>query len=94
MVVLVTLLFLELVRAAAITITIRLILHKGSFYTTLPCPDVPFTLPQHAILKLHIVEAIEKGEIASCEGGGVVSQVAARRKVIVSDCVDKTEADQ
>lgn len=94
MVVLATFLFFELVRAAAITIAIRLILHKGSFYATLPCPDIPFTFPQHTILKLHIVEAIEEGEIASCEGRCVVGQVAARRKVIVSDCVEKTEADQ
>ena len=94
MVVLVTLLFFELVRAATITIAISLILHKGSLNTAFSSSDVPFTFSQHAILELHIVETIKKGEVTSCEGGCVVGQIAARWKVIVSNYLQKTEADQ
>lgn len=94
MVILVTLLFFEIVRATTIAIAIRLILHKGSLDTAFSCSDVSFTFSQHAILELHIVEAVEEGEVTSREGGCVVGQIAAWRKVIVSNYLKKTEADQ
>ena len=83
MIVLVTFRLVKTVRSAAITIAIGLILSKGRFDTALTCSDVPFTLPEHAILELHIVEAVEEGEVASSEGRGVVGYVAARREFII-----------